>query len=210
MMKAINRTSEIKRVPKAALFSVMVVCLMSCGSYKQAAYFQTSSTGANTNISLRPEASVIFNASFDRVTENSNDVNLSNPISQNGSKPSENVISLKFSVFGDVLNPGVYPFSSNRPTITDAITSAGELNTTAIRKKILLVREIDGERKYIAVNLNARNLSRSPFYYLKNNDVIYAEPGKMKYAQASNGYKAGAVVLSAVSIATIVVSALVK
>jgi hypothetical protein len=210
MMIAINITSEIKRVAIAALFIVMVVCLMSCSSYKQAHYFQTSSTGTNTNISLKPMSSLVFNAGLHHVTENSNNANLSNSINRNTSKPSENVISLKFSVFGDVLKPGVYPFSSDRLTITDAITSAGELNITAIRKKILLVREIDGERKYIAINLTARNLSKSPFYYLKDNDVIYAEPGKMKYTQASNGYKAGAVVLSAVSIATIVVSAMFK
>ncbi|RZK76121.1 MAG: polysaccharide export protein [Pedobacter sp.] len=120
------------------------------------------------------------------------------------------ILNFKVSVMGDVLRPGVYPVASERITITEAISAAGDLNITAKRKNVTLIRETDGVRNYIAIDLTSKDLFNSPYYYLRNNDVIYAQPGNMKYAQASRSYEIGALVLSALSIAAIVFTTLVK
>jgi len=118
------------------------------------------------------------------------------------------LINFKISVIGDVEHPGVYPISNERVTITDALGLAGDLNITATRTNVLLVREIDGQRKFFHIDLTSKNLFSSPYYYLKNNDLIYVTPGKLKYAQASQGLQIGALLLSALSIVAIVYSTL--
>jgi polysaccharide export outer membrane protein len=48
----------------------------------------------------------------------------------------------------------------------------------------LLIREEKGERKFVRLNLNSSNIFESPYYYLKQNDIVYVEPNKSKIAAA--------------------------
>lgn len=117
------------------------------------------------------------------------------------------IMNFKISVLGDVAKPGIYPVTNERITVTEALGLAGDLNITALRKNVLLVREINGERKFIPVDLTSEALFSSPNYYLKNNDVIVVQPGKVKYAQVSRGYQTTTILLSALSIAALVFTA---
>ena len=49
---------------------------------------------------------------------------------------------------------------------------------------MLLIREVNGQSKFIRLNLNSSNVFQSPYYYLKQNDIIYVEPNKSKIAAA--------------------------
>ena len=53
------------------------------------------------------------------------------------------------------------------------------------RKRVLLIREEDGQRQYHRLNLNDSQLLESPYFYLTQNDVIYVEPNKVRAANAS-------------------------
>jgi polysaccharide export outer membrane protein len=46
---------------------------------------------------------------------------------------------------------------------------------------VLIVREENGKRSFERVNLLSKNLFKSPFFYLKTNDVIYVEPVRAKF-----------------------------
>src|SRR5690606_26954768 len=70
--------------------------------------------------------------------------------------------NFKISVLGDVAKPGVYPVSSERITIMDALGMAGDLTITAKRNDILLIREIDGKRQQIRLDLQKAELFNSP------------------------------------------------
>src|SRR5690606_9373199 len=59
------------------------------------------------------------------------------------------IINFKVSVMGDVGKPGIYQVQNERITLPEAITLAGDLNITAKRKNVLLIRERDGKREYI-------------------------------------------------------------
>ncbi|GAA4089428.1 polysaccharide biosynthesis/export family protein [Mucilaginibacter panaciglaebae] len=118
------------------------------------------------------------------------------------------VLNFKVSVFGDVLRPNVYHIQNERVNINEAISLAGDLNITANRKNILLVREEDGKRMYYNIDLTKKDLFYSPYYYLHNNDVIYVDPDKTKYDTVSRSYKHTTITLSALSIAAVVLSAL--
>ena len=118
------------------------------------------------------------------------------------------IMNFKITVLGDVGHPGVFQIVNERVTFTEALGLAGDLNITAIRKNVLLIREVDGRRQTMALDLTSDELLNSPYYYLKNNDVLYVQAGKNKYAQASRGFQTGTLVLSALSIVAIVFSTL--
>lgn len=124
------------------------------------------------------------------------------------SKPIVNirVLNFKISVLGDVLRPDVFTVSNERITIPEALSLAGDLNITGIRNNILLIREIAGKREFIPIDLDSKKLFESPYYYLKNNDVIYVTPNKAKLAAASTDFQKVSLVIAALSVIAIVLS----
>lgn len=117
------------------------------------------------------------------------------------------IINFKVSVFGDVLRPNVYTVQDERITITQAIALAGDLNITALRNNVLLIRDQDGVRQYIHIDLTSKNLFDSPYFYLKNRDEIYVQPSRTKYATVDRGYRNATLALSGLSIVAIILSA---
>lgn len=116
------------------------------------------------------------------------------------------VINFKVSILGDVLRPGVYPVQNERISITDALSMAGDLNITALRDNILLIRESNGTRQYIRLNLQKKEIFGSPFYYLQNNDVLYVQPSNAKYASVDSSYRNVSIILSALSVIALLIS----
>ncbi|HEX5150809.1 MAG TPA: polysaccharide biosynthesis/export family protein [Parafilimonas sp.] len=90
------------------------------------------------------------------------------------------LLNYKVTVVGEVLRPSTYSIPSERITVMDAIGMAGDLTIYGKRENVLLIREENGERKFIRLNLNSSNIFESPYYYLKQNDIIYVEPNESK------------------------------
>ncbi len=61
--------------------------------------------------------------------------------------------SLKYSVLGEVSNPARYEFKS-RLTVLEAIASAGGLKPFAARKRIVILRQIDGDEAVQRIPFN--------------------------------------------------------
>jgi polysaccharide export outer membrane protein len=95
------------------------------------------------------------------------------------------LLNYKVTVLGEVGHPSTYSIPSERITVMDAIGMAGDLTIYGKRENVLLIREENGERKFIRLNLNSTNIFESPYYYLKQNDIIYVEPNESKVV-ASN------------------------
>ena len=91
----------------------------------------------------------------------------------------------KFSVIGEVKSPGRFTMANERTTILEAISLGGDLTELGKRENVLVIREVNGVRKYARVNLTSQELFKSPFYYLKTNDVVYVEPVKSKFINRS-------------------------
>lgn len=110
-------------------------------------------------------------------------------ISQNLLK--DPVVTVEFlnatvSVLGDVSRPGEYPIDKDNLNVIQAISKAGDLNITGLRQNVLVVREEEG--KDIAYRLDltdTRSLFQSPAFHLRQNDIVYIEPNKMKKRQAT-------------------------
>jgi len=93
--------------------------------------------------------------------------------------------NFKVSVIGEVNAPSTYTMPNEKVSIMDVLSLAGDLTIYGKRENVLIVRDNDGKKEYARLNLNSSEIFNSPFYYLKQNDVVYVEPNKRKVS-ASN------------------------
>lgn len=119
------------------------------------------------------------------------------------------ILNYKITVLGDVANPGAFNIPNERVTLIDALGIAGDLNITANRKSILVIRDENGVKTETRIDLTTRSVYESPVYYLQQNDVVYVEPNrtKMNSSQYSPIY---AVLLSVTSLIVTTISIIVK
>lgn len=86
---------------------------------------------------------------------------------------------------GEVASPGARLVNRERYSILDALADAGDITPYGERKNVLLIREENGERVYHRLDLNdSESTLNSPYFYLRQNDVIYVEPNKIRQANA--------------------------
>lgn len=99
------------------------------------------------------------------------------------------IMSFKVTVMGDVMTPGTQTYQGERLTILEALGKAGDLNNSARRDNILVVREEGGKRVTYEVNLlDQESVFNSPAYYLQQNDVVYVHPNKSQRVKGSTSY----------------------
>ena len=121
------------------------------------------------------------------------------------------------NVMGEVKNPHRIFVNSQRYTLLDALSEAGDLTEYGERSKVIVIREENGKQMYHRLDLSDNNVFSSPYFYLQQNDVVYVEPNQIridnsKYNQ-NNAYKLSVIstVVSAASvIASLVIALTVK
>ena len=75
--------------------------------------------------------------------------------------------------------------TNERMSILEAIVMAGDISEFGRRDNIMVIREVNGERKIARVNLLSKDIFNSPYFYLKTNDVVYVEPVKARFISRS-------------------------
>ncbi|MBN8671100.1 MAG: polysaccharide biosynthesis/export family protein [Flavipsychrobacter sp.] len=91
-----------------------------------------------------------------------------------------NIINFRVTVFGEVGRVGQIVAANQKISILDAIAAAGDIPITGRKDNVLIIRETEGKREYARLNLNSRTLFSSPYYYLKQNDIVYVEPARVR------------------------------
>jgi polysaccharide export outer membrane protein len=120
-------------------------------------------------------------------------------------------LNFKISVMGEVENPAVYNVPNEKITLLEALALAGDLTVYSRRDNILLIREDNGEKKLVRLNLRTSEIFSSPYYYLKSNDIIYVEHNKAKVsASRSIGPWLSAVFSGSSLIIVIITSHIIK
>lgn len=120
------------------------------------------------------------------------------------------LMGFNIDVMGEVKNPHRIHVDSERFTLLDALSAAGDLTEYAERNNVLVIREENGHQTYHRMNLTDSNIFSSPYFYLQQNDVVYVEPNQIridnsKYNQ-NNAYKL--TVISTIVSATSVIASL--
>lgn len=122
------------------------------------------------------------------------------------------LVNFRIKVMGEVLKPGSYKFDTERVTVLDALAEAGDMTVFGKRDNVTVWREENGVATYHKLNLNDSKVITSPYYYLKQNDVVYVEPGSARSGQAeynqNNSFKVS-VVSAVVSGCSVVASLLI-
>lgn len=88
----------------------------------------------------------------------------------------------KFTMIGDVNRPGTFTIPSEKFSVLDALGMAGDLAISGKRTNVMLIRDNEGKKDIIRLDLTSTKLLKSPYFYIKQNDVIYVEPGSARVA----------------------------
>ena len=87
---------------------------------------------------------------------------------------------IRYSALGEFTRPGKFTILQNRVTIFEAIANAGDMTATAKREEIIIVRQYPEGSKTHVVNLLNEKIMESEFFFIRPNDLIYAQPMKVK------------------------------
>ncbi len=119
---------------------------------------------------------------------------LSKKVSDYVKSPAVIVHYLQFdvNVLGEVKNPGIKKFSTDKVTVIDAIGASGDLTDFGKRNDITVVRREGAKEVFYRVDLRDRKIFKSPVYYLQPNDIVYVDPNKYKLAAMTIDPKAQA------------------
>lgn len=117
--------------------------------------------------------------------------------------------NFKVSVLGDVKNPGTIQVPNEKITLLEAIGIAGDLNITAIRKNIVVLRDEGSTKKEYRIDLTNKDFIDSPIYYLHQNDVIYVEANQAKI-NSSNVSGSSSIIVAIASLIITTVNILTK
>jgi polysaccharide export outer membrane protein len=94
------------------------------------------------------------------------------------------ILNAKVTVLGEVKLPGTYTYSEQTITLPQAIGYAGDITIEANRKEVMLIREEEGIRKYHKIDLTKSDWFNSPYYNIKQNDIVYVYPNNVKVKSA--------------------------
>lgn len=88
------------------------------------------------------------------------------------------IMNFKVTVIGEVTSPGVFQIVDERVTLMEALALAGDLTEYADRHAITIIREENDIQKVTKIDLTTAAIYNSPYYFLKQNDLVYVEPSK--------------------------------
>lgn len=116
--------------------------------------------------------------------------------------------NFKITVLGEVARPASYTIPNEKITVLDAISLAGDLTIFGKRDDVMLIRNNGAYKEIARLNLNSSELMSSPYFYLKQNDVLYIEPNKAKIS--TNNAPKFQIITIAIAAATLVITAVAR
>jgi polysaccharide export outer membrane protein len=95
--------------------------------------------------------------------------------------------NLNINILGDVRNPGQKTSLTEKINLFQAIALAGDMNDSANRTNVKLIRFSEEKQKdeVTTLDLSEASIVNSPYYYLQQNDILYVEPDRNKQIAAN-------------------------
>ena len=122
------------------------------------------------------------------------------------------IVNFGIDVLGEVRNPHRVVTGQQYFTVLDALAACGDLTEFGRRDMVYVIRTEDGHR----LDLTSSDVFNSLFFYMRQNDVVYVEPNKIridnsKYNQ-NNAFKLSVIstIVSSVSVVASLVIALAR
>ncbi len=116
-------------------------------------------------------------------------------------------------VMGEVARPQTITTRAQRFSVLDALAECGDLNEYARRDNIMVLRRAaDGNIDYAHLNLRKSDVVSSPYFWLRNNDVVIVSPNDIKQDNSKynlhNGYRLS-VISTVVGAASVIASLII-
>lgn len=115
-------------------------------------------------------------------------------------------LNFKITVVGEVNRPSSFTIPNEKINLIEALGLAGDMTVYGKRENVLIIREENGSRSMARVNLNDKEVLNSPYFYLKQNDMVYVEPVKEKAAQTNRSSRTIPIIVGFTSIIAIILS----
>jgi len=115
------------------------------------------------------------------------------------------ISNYKVTVLGEVARPGTYNIPDERITLLEALGRAGDLTIYGKRTQIILLREQEGVKTHTILDITKSDFLNSPYYFLKQNDVIYVQPNNAQVNSAAYNRNSSVYI----SIASVLISLIV-
>jgi polysaccharide export outer membrane protein len=90
------------------------------------------------------------------------------------------LVNFKVTVIGEVGSTKTIAVPGEHMNALEAIGAAGDMTPYGIRDNIKVVRKNQDTLTVAHLNFKTSNAFKSPFFQLRQNDVIYVEPNKIK------------------------------
>lgn len=116
----------------------------------------------------------------------------------------------RVTVLGEVAKPGVIVIPNEKISLPEALGMAGDLTIYGQRNNVMVVREENNFKVCHHLNLGSDSILSSPYYYLRPNDLVYVEPGRIKkHASTWASIYLPAIISGAVSVILVVFTRLI-
>lgn len=137
---------------------------------------------------------------------------LTNEIKKYITKPIINlrIVNYKISVLGEVNVPGSFTINSDRVTLPEILSKAGDLTIYGDRTKILVIREVNGKKTHNFIDITKADFINSPFYYLSQNDLVYVEPNRTKINSSVVGPNISLIISGASVVLSVIVALILR
>ncbi|MGB7843222.1 MAG: polysaccharide biosynthesis/export family protein [Salinimicrobium sp.] len=93
------------------------------------------------------------------------------------------IVNFKVTVMGEI-GSRVIEVTDGRISVPQALAMSGDITYDGKRDNILVIRNHQGELTYEQVDLTSASVFQNPYYYLKQNDIVYVQPTYRKVKSA--------------------------
>ena len=114
------------------------------------------------------------------------------------------LMNFRINVIGEVNRPGAHIITDrDHVNVLEALSMAGDMTLFGSRDKVFVLREMpDGKLKKVKLDISKADVTSNPYFYLRQNDIVYVEPSKVRAQTADISPALG----TAISLATFAMS----
>ena len=93
------------------------------------------------------------------------------------------LLNFRVVVLGET-GQSVVQVENEQITIPELLANVNGITYEGRRDNILVIREVDGQKSYGRVDMTTSEVFENPYFYLKQNDIVYVEPTYRKVKSA--------------------------
>lgn len=98
------------------------------------------------------------------------------------------ICNYEISVLGEVNSPNTFTLDRKKCSVLEALAMAGDMTIYGKRDNLKLLREnSDGTYEVHELDMRDANILNSPYYYLRQRDILYVEPNEAMAQNAKVG-----------------------